>query len=236
MDKKLCSGLFIIIVLFVLSGYIAENRLSGIHNFSALVDSVKADTFVLSLSEISDSFNITNNAFRYAYSGFIELKNEGYLKNDSLLTIIDFSKPSNEERFFIFDLKNKKLIMHSLVAHGKNSGIILPQEFSNIPYSNKSSLGLYLTGEIYNGRHGRSLRLDGMNEGLNTNARKRAVVIHGASYVSYSYINKNGRLGRSFGCPAVPVNKCNLIIDLIKNGSCIFIYHPSLDTIYYPQS
>lgn len=125
-------------------------------------------------------------------------------------------------------MKNQKIVKISLVAHGKNSGVNIAKSFSNKRHSRKSSLGLYITSETYEGKHGYSLRLDGMSTGLNDNARKRAIVIHGADYVSESFIEKNDRLGRSFGCPALTENEVEEIINLIKEGSCLFIYHPSL--------
>ena len=166
-----------------------------------------------------------------AINGYYELKSLGLIQNDTILTIIDFSKPSNEKRLFILDLKNEIILKSTLVAHGMQSGIYVAESFSNKRLSNKSSLGLYLTKETYEGKHGYSLRIDGMSKSLNDNARKRAIVIHGADYVSESFIQKNGRLGRSFGCPALPENETEEIIDLIKNASCLFIYHQSLTPI-----
>ncbi|MBN2484665.1 MAG: murein L,D-transpeptidase catalytic domain family protein [Bacteroidales bacterium] len=175
---------------------------------------------------------LSPEAFRIAYEGFKRLEKEKQLKNDSLITIIDFSKPSYEERLFIFDLKNTKLVYKSLVAHGKNSGEVYAGAFSNNPQSYQSSLGLYLTLGTYNGRHGYSLRLKGLDKGINDKAMKRAIVIHGAEYASQSYISRHGRLGRSFGCPALPYDMSEIIIDLIKNGSCLYIYHPNISWAY----
>lgn len=178
--------------------------------------------------ELSDSFGIPLPAINIAVNGFSDFKDQNLLKNDSLLTIIDFSASSIQNRFFIIDLKNKKLLKHTLVAHGKNSGLDIAETFSNKKHSRKSSLGFYITGETYEGKHGFSLRLDGMSKDLNDNARKRAIVIHGANYVNQEFINVNGRIGRSFGCPALSFDEIHEIIDLIKEGSCLFIYHPSL--------
>lgn len=178
--------------------------------------------------ELTNSFGVPEPAINLAINGYYALKTEKLLTNDSILTIIDFSSPSTEHRFFVLDLKNCKVIKNSLVAHGMNSGVNVAESFSNNRHSNKSSLGLFLTAETYEGKHGYSLRLDGMNEGINDNARKRAIVIHGADYVSESFIEKNGRIGRSFGCPALSLDEVTEIIDLIKNGSCLFIYHPSV--------
>lgn len=177
---------------------------------------------------LSDSYGIPAPAINLALNGYFALKSKKLLQNDSLLTIVDFSSPSTERRLFILDLKNQKIVKNTLVAHGKNSGVNIAESFSNKRHSRKSSLGLYITSETYFGEHGYSLRLDGMSNELNDQARKRAIVIHGANYVSDSFIENNGRIGRSFGCPALPNNEVEEIINLIKDGSCLFIYHPSL--------
>lgn len=154
----------------------------------------------------------------------MECLEELEFNNEKLLTIIDFTKPSTEKRLFIIDLNNQELLHHTLVAHGKNTGLNLAESFSNTSQSLQSSLGFYNTGEPYYGKHGYSLRLDGLEKGINDNARKRAIVIHGAKYVSEDFIEDHGRLGRSWGCPALPVKQTNEIIDLIKKGSCLYIY------------
>jgi hypothetical protein len=159
--------------------------------------------------------------FEYALNGFKLIKNK---TNDSILTIIDYSKPSTEYRLYIIDLKNKKLISESLVAHGRNSGENKAIDFSNVKNSKKSSLGFYKTAETYTGKHGYSLKLDGLEKNINDNARERAIVIHGAWYVSEEFIDKHGRLGRSWGCPALPIDMHKKIIDTIKNGSYLYIH------------
>jgi hypothetical protein len=145
-----------------------------------------------------------------------------YKKN--LITIIDFSKPSTQKRFFVIDLEKRQLIYCCLVAHGKNSGDNYAKNFSNETGSLKSSLGFFLTAESYQGEHGYSLRLDGLEKGINDNARAREIVIHGAKYVSDEFVKKYGMLGRSWGCPALPVDMAKEIIDKISGGSCLFIY------------
>lgn len=175
-----------------------------------------------------DSVDIPEPAINMALNGFFELKDKNFLTNDSLLTLIDFSRPSTEKRLYVLDIKNKKLLKHTLVAHGINTGNVFAESFSNIQQSKKSSLGLYITKETYSGEHGYSLRIQGMSKGINDKAEDRAIVIHGADYVSDDFIKEFGRIGRSFGCPALPVDQTDEIIDLIKNGSCLFIYHPSL--------
>ena len=119
------------------------------------------------------------------------------------------------------------MLFNTLVAHGRNTGEEFATSFSNQAESFKSSLGFYATGEIYNGKHGMSLKLDGLEKGINDNARERGVVIHAANYVSNSFIKNNKRLGRSLGCPAIPAESLNEIVNTIKNKSCLFIYHPS---------
>jgi hypothetical protein len=152
------------------------------------------------------------------------LLKEGQIANSRVLTIIDFNRPSLQDRLFVIDLKSGKILYKSLVAHGKNSGENVATCFSNSLQSHQSSLGFYLTGESYVGRHGYSLILNGIEKGFNDNAKKRAIVIHGAIYVSYNFIESNGRLGRSFGCPALPVELAPEIIDAIKDKSLLFIY------------
>ncbi len=146
------------------------------------------------------------------------------LQNKKLITIIDFSKPSTQERFFVIDLENKLILYRSLVAHGRNSGENIADSFSNDSKSLKSCLGFFLTAETYTGKNGYSLKLDGLEPGINDNARRRTIVIHGADYVSASFAQQYGRLGRSWGCPVLPIDNSKEIIDKISNGSCLFIY------------
>ena len=158
------------------------------------------------------------------FENVMESLEEMEYSNEDIVTIIDFSKPSTEKRLFILDLEKQKVLYHTYVAHGKNTGQNMATKFSNNKGSNQSSLGLFRTAESYQGKHGYSLRLDGLEEGFNDNARSRAVVMHSASYVSEGFIQKHGRLGRSWGCPALPVELSKEIIDLIKEGSCLYIY------------
>ncbi|MBN1598593.1 MAG: murein L,D-transpeptidase catalytic domain family protein [Bacteroidales bacterium] len=159
----------------------------------------------------------------HAINGFNKIKKEHKI-NDSILTIIDYSKPSTEERIFVVDIKNNNILSSALVAHGKSTGVLFAENFSNNPKSHQSCLGFFITVETYFGKHGYSLRMQGIEKGINDNAYKRSIVIHGANYVSSNYIDKYGRIGRSFGCPALPQEKNKQIIDLIKNQTCIFIY------------
>jgi hypothetical protein len=167
-------------------------------------------------------------SFAEALKGFYLLKEKGLIKKD-ILTLVDFSLSSNIKRLWVIDLKTNVVLFQSLVAHGRNTGEEFATRFSNSAESFQSSLGFYATGEIYKGKHGLSLKLDGLEKGINDRARKRAVVVHGADYVSDSFIRGNKRLGRSQGCPAVPVELASEIISMIKDKSCLYIYHPSID-------
>lgn len=145
-------------------------------------------------------------------------------ENPDLLTIIDYTKPSHEERLFVIDLHSDSLLYHTLVAHGRNSGLFFAVRFSNRNRSLMSSPGFYSTAETYHGKHGYSLKLDGLEQGINDNARERLIVIHGAWYVSEDFIDKHSRIGRSWGCPALPLEITKEVIDLIKGGSCLYIH------------
>lgn len=165
-------------------------------------------------------------SFNLALDGFYYLKEKGIIQKN-ILTIVDFSLSSNTKRLWVIDLDKNEVLFNTLVAHGRNTGEEFAKVFSNQAESFQSSLGFYATAEVYNGKHGLSLKLDGLQRGLNDNARNRAVVMHGADYVSESFIKQNKRLGRSQGCPAVPVEMNQKIINVIKDKSCLFIYHPS---------
>ena len=172
---------------------------------------------------------VSDNALKYALSGYTTLQEAGKINKQDIITIVDFSKPSTEERLFVINLKTKKIIAKSLCAHGKNSGEIWAEKFSNNAESFQSSLGFYIANETYDGKNGFSLKLDGQEAGINDNARDRGVVIHAADYVSKDFICNNGKIGRSQGCPALPIEKNAKIISLIKGGTCLFIYHPNKD-------
>lgn len=159
-------------------------------------------------------------AFRQAVTGYNQIEQ----KSKSILTLIDFTKPSTEKRLFVFDMKERKLLYSSVVSHGKNSGENYATSFSNEVGSYKSSLGFYLTGSTYQGKNGYSLLLDGLEKGINDRARERAIVMHGAAYANPSVCKSGRRLGRSFGCPALPPAVTKPVINTIKGGSVLFIY------------
>ena len=156
-----------------------------------------------------------------ALEGYKKLENE--LKNP-VLTVIDFSLPSTEKRLWVIDVEKKEIMLNTVVSHGRNSGNLIAEKFSNQPESYQSSLGFYKTAETYQGKHGYSLRLDGLENGFNDQARSRAIVIHGADYAREEFAKSTGRLGRSLGCPALPPELSDKVIDLIKEGSLLFIY------------
>ena len=172
---------------------------------------------------------ISYDAFKIAVLGYNSI-----IKNDKkLLTIVDFTKPSNEERFFVLDLEKEEILYETYVAHGMKSGEMMAQNFSNVRSSNKSSPGFYLTENIYNGRNGYSMRLEGLEKGINDNAKDRAIVVHGAKYANPT---KNGeRLGRSFGCLALPTEVNQEIVDTIKNGSIIYVHTNNKDYVSKSQ-
>ncbi|WP_343521914.1 murein L,D-transpeptidase catalytic domain family protein [Pedobacter sp.] len=170
-----------------------------------------------------DSAGLSEQVFEKALTGFYNMKYSGLLHAKSILTIADFDQESCKKRLYIIDLASKKLLMNTWVAHGQNSGGDKPSSFSNTINSNQSSLGFYLTGEIYSGKHGRSLKLDGMDQGFNSNARERSIVVHGASYVSQETIDQLGRLGRSQGCPAVSAKLADQVINNISDRTVLFI-------------
>jgi hypothetical protein len=162
--------------------------------------------------------------FEKAMTGFINLKNRNFLNNNKeILTVVDYTKPSTEKRMWIIDLANNSILLNTYVAHGQGSGDNIATKFSNVAESHQSSVGFFLTNETYSGKHGLSLKLDGLDKGINSKARDRAIVVHGASYVSENFINQHGRLGRSHGCPAIPKELNQQIINLIKDKTCFFI-------------
>nr|WP_232321920.1 murein L,D-transpeptidase catalytic domain family protein [Photobacterium jeanii] len=158
--------------------------------------------------------------FKNGYIEYDKTKN----KKKSILTIIDYSKPSTEKRFFVIDIKNSKLLYHTYVTHGVNSGGKMANRFSNVVNSKQTSLGTFLTDTTYYGGNGYSLKLDGLTKGINDNARRRYIVVHGADYATESFIRRNGYLGRSWGCPALPKKESRAIINTIKGGSVIYAH------------
>jgi hypothetical protein len=169
---------------------------------------------------------LRERVLRLALDASNRAANEGLVKRSELLTVIDYSIPSTQPRLFVFDLHAKCLLFRELVAHGKNSGENLAKRFSNLPASLETSLGLFVTGNTYYGSNGYSLQLVGLEKGVNDLALERSIVMHGAAYVNEATARALGRIGRSWGCPAVRKEVAPKIIDTIKGGSPIFAYYP----------
>lgn len=204
------------------------------------IPTAPADAFVPIAETVSDSTDVVSAvmAENAAIAGLrievLDLALRAYDKvraaggtSSSILTVIDYSLPSRERRLWVLDVDRGAVLERELVAHGNRTGGDIATAFSNRPGSNQTSLGTFLTGRIYQGKHGKSLRLHGLDEGLNDRAFDRAIVIHGAAYVNDGIVGQLGRLGRSQGCPALSTEASARIIDMIKDGSVVFSYHPS---------
>lgn len=170
---------------------------------------------------------LSRPAFRYAWKGYKNLLDKGRVRRSDVLSICDFSQSSKRKRLYVIDLEENKLLMQTFVAHGRNSGSEYARNFSNRPESHQSSLGFYVTRSTYFGEHGLALKIDGLERGINDKASARNIVVHGSDYVGTDFLRSNKMNGRSFGCPAVPREQATKIIHTIKQGSCLFIYHPS---------
>jgi len=226
----------LLVLCFALTSFTSTTKKSDDFSKSQLLASAvikkvdKADTAETLYNTIdSNNFQMPSyECFSKGIQGFNRLKASGMVTKE-YLTIVDYSLPSTTKRLWIIDLKNNKIIMNSLVAHGKNSGQNYANSFSNSNESNKSSLGFFITGETYMGKHGLSLKLDGMQRGLNDHARARSIVMHAADYVTEAFARAHNRLGLSHGCPALPPNLSAQIIAMLKGKSCLFIYHPSMN-------
>jgi hypothetical protein len=169
---------------------------------------------------------LSNEVFQLAIKGLRKLESAGKIRNSGILTIVDFSQSSKKKRLYVIDLLHKTLLFNTYVAHGRNSGEEFAQHFSNVSGSYMSSLGFYVTKQEISGSSvGLSLILDGVEKGFNDNALRREIIIHGAAYATENFIRKTGRLGRSFGCPALPPDLIKPVVETIKEGTCFFIYH-----------
>lgn len=218
-----------------------ENKIlyQGVANTEGTGDSA-VNYFEESANTIYNTFGFNKynklnyDVFVKAYKGYLVMKSEGMISNDRYLTVIDFELSANQRRLWVLDLEKRKIVVHELVSHGRNSGEEYARSFSNKPESFKSSLGFYVTGTNYLGKHDFSLRLHGVEEGFNDNAFDRGIVMHGAEYVNNRFIRYHKRLGRSQGCPAVSPKISKWLINTIEGGSCLFIYYP--DKTYLKKS
>lgn len=189
-------------------------------------NSVPKNNLEVTNTSLSEKFNINSKAFVLAIKGYEKLKQLGKIANQRYLTIADMSLASSKPRLYIIDLVKQELLIQTFVAHGRNSGLLFAKQFSNSIGSFQSSLGFYITGNPYKGKHGKSLILKGMEAGINDKAEQRAIVLHGADYANKGFVNLQGYLGRSLGCPAVPNNQVEEIIKAIEGASCLFVYAP----------
>ncbi len=175
-----------------------------------------------------DQSGLNQKAFEYAWRGYHNLLKTGMLKKTDVLTVCDFTQKSSNKRLYVIDVLHKKLLFNTYVSHGMNSGVEYASSFSNKANSFKSSLGFFITSKTYFGRNGLSLKVRGLEKGYNDLAAKRHIVLHGSDYITPQYLQDNGEMGRSLGCAAMPNVLSPKIIKTIKNGSCLFIYHPTM--------
>jgi hypothetical protein len=218
---QVCSIIGVFMLLLALTSFKTGSPMS------------KNEPFV-SNENLSVKLNINSKAFELAIKGYEKLKQLGQLNNQRYLTIADMSKASSEPRLFIIDMEKQVLVLQTFVAHGRNSGMLFAKNFSNKIGSFQSSLGFYITGSVYQGKHGKSLVLKGVESGINDNAEQRAIVLHGADYANKGFVNQQGYLGRSLGCPAVPEKEVESIIKTIQGASCLFVY--AADNSYLKKS
>lgn len=167
---------------------------------------------------------LSTSVLNYAINGYEWALAHHGVKNPDVLTIVDFTKPSFEKRMWVIDIHSGKVLMKLHVAQGRNSGAIYPTRFSNRPGSLESSLGIFTTEDKYQGEHGESMRIDGLEPGINDKALSRAIVVHAASYVTPEFIKENGYAGRSWGCLAVNPAHLDKLIKITHGGSVIFVY------------
>ena len=218
---KYLSRQYMLLVLILASmSFSAHGALFSIKDFEKIYVESQTRIFYDAFGETDMSFMAWDHGFR----GYIQLFKKGELENPRYFTVIDFTQPSSEKRLYVIDLVEKTIVFNSLVSHGRNSGGLMAETFSNVNSSYQSSLGFYKTAETYSGKFDYAMRLDGL-EASNSNARERAIVVHGADYATEVFLKRNnGVLGRSLGCPALPKELARDYIDLVKKGSCLFIY------------
>lgn len=222
---KFIKPLVLILFLFIISWRNLPEKIGA--NSTGSPGNANIDSFCSTYFRLlgGEALKPDYEVFKKALTGFLNLKAENKIKKN-ILSIIDFSISSKLERLWIIDMYKMEVVHLTLVAHGKNSGVEFASHFSNTPNSCQSSLGFYLTGEIFYSQHGMSLSLDGVEPGINDKARERGIIMHGANYVSKDFIRRYGLLGRSFGCPAIPMEDHEKIITLLAGQSCMYIYYP----------
>lgn len=209
-------------------GYVTPTSKRLVAIINPVIDPLSFESSTLYELLSLESLGLSKQAFTYAYKGYRKLIDKKKIDEGAFLAICDFSQSSKNKRFYLVDMENKEVVLQTFVAHGRNSGKEYATRFSNRARSLQSSLGFYVTDNTYYGEHGLSLRIKGMEPGFNDKALQRNIVVHGANYLEEEWVDRNkGMMGRSFGCPAVPKKESETIINKIKNGNCLFIYHPS---------
>jgi hypothetical protein len=216
-----------VIVVFCSLIFCASAQAFGLIN---LFSQTSSDVRVI----LGEAQGLNPRVLDLALKAYEKIRQQGY-DQQQVLTIVDYSKPSSQPRMWVIDLKNLKVAFQTLVAHGRNSGGDLAQNFSNAPQSYESSLGVYLTANTYVGHKGYSLRLNGLEPGFNSNAERRDIVVHPADYVSEEFAQANGRLGRSEGCLAVNPKVATQLINNIKGGTVVFAYYPDKQWLDHSQ-
>ncbi len=215
---RLSAAVVLSLAMAVFTGTIGSPGLSAAAGSSA--------TWVDATARGFEDTRLDAAVLRLALNAAMCARQSGAIANERLLTVIDYSKPSTERRLWVLDLERTRVLFEELVAHGQGSGGNYATRFSNAEGSHQTSLGLFRTADTYVGANGYSLRLDGLEQGVNDRARERAIVVHGAPYVSPASMSALGRLGRSHGCPALRPAVARTLIDTIKDGSLVFAYYP----------
>lgn len=210
------------------------NTVAQTNTQPAVSTPVSASNSSLIHTLVSQTDNLGANVLQVGLTAYQNARARG-LDSRKMLTIIDYSQPSTAKRMWVIDLARQRVLFNTLVAHGKNSGDNYATNFSNSPSSEESSLGVFLTGNTYSGKHGISMRLLGLERGFNSNAYARAIVMHSADYVSEGGIFSRGRIGRSWGCPALDPRVEPKIVNTIKDGTLIVAYYPSHDWLSHSQ-
>lgn len=231
--KLLLAGAACIVVLTSMIAEKTKSSADNVTNQSATVNSgmdnsAEVNYWIDSLyskMQLGEK-GLSRPVFYTACKGYEYLLLQNKLAKQGLLTICDYSQCSNKKRLYVLDLNLCKVLYNTYVSHGRNSGDEYATSFSNNNDSHKSCLGFMITAETYNGENGFSMRLDGMENGFNDNVRERAIVMHGSDYVNAQRASTGTMMGRSYGCPAVPLTQVKQIINSIKNGSCFFNYYP----------
>lgn len=211
--------------LHLVKPVIVSLALLAVNHHASAASVITNDQTGINQTEIlANAPGLDPEALKYAVDGYQWALANDQVENPDVLTVIDFNMPSNKKRLWVIDLKSDKVLMNAYAAHGKGSGTTYAEDFSNSPNSHATSLGVYKTLTTYYGHHGRSLRLEGLEKGINSNAYKRNIVVHSAKYVTPSFVKQNNRAGRSWGCFAMNPAITNKFMSITKGGSIIFAY------------